>query len=74
MDEFHAAFQDLHVTITSAVAGSGGRLVALEWLWSASRRSVGVRSTTPDAIVVLLDEAGLILRWREYFDPAIAEA
>ena len=74
MDEFHAAFRDLDVTITSAVAGPGGRLLALEWLWSASRRGDGVRSTTPDAIVVRLDEAGLILEWREYFDPAIADA
>ena len=72
MDAFHRDACDLVVTITCAFAAPGGRLVALEWLWEATRRADGARTVTPDAIVVALD-GGLIREWREYFDPAVAE-
>ena len=69
MDAFHRDFRDLAITVTSALAAPGGRLAALEWLWEATRRSDGLRTATPDAIVVELD-GGRIRWWREYFDTA----
>jgi ketosteroid isomerase-like protein len=68
---FHADFGDLEVTITNAFASADGGRIALEWLWTVSRRSDGARSSTPDAILIDLKD-GKILEWREYFDTATA--
>lgn len=67
MNDFHAAYTDLQVEITNVFASPDGAKVAIEWLWSVTRRSDGARSTTPDAIIVDLVD-GKILSWREYFD------
>ncbi len=40
--------------------------------WRADLAGDGARSLTEDAILVDLDEDGLILFWREYFDTASA--
>lgn len=67
MNEFHASFTDLQVEITNIFASPDGAKVAIEWLWSVTRRSDGARGTTADAIIVdLVDDK--ILSWREYFD------
>ena len=66
---FHRDYGDLEVTITSAFTSPDGQQLALEWLWSVTRRADGARSTTPDAIIVDLRD-GLIVSWREYFDTA----
>lgn len=68
--EFHAGFHELAVTIRTVFHSADRRRVAIEWDWSVSRRSDGARSTTPDAILADLDEAGRIRSWREYFDTA----
>ena len=68
--QFYTDYETV-VTITNAFASADGRKIALEWLWTATRRRDGARSVTPDAILVDL-EAGLILSWREYFDTASA--
>jgi ketosteroid isomerase-like protein len=69
--QFHADYGDLDVTITNAFASADGSKVALEWLWTVTRRRDGLRSMTPDAIVIDLED-GLIRSWREYFDTATA--
>ncbi len=69
MNDFHASFTDLQVEITNLFASPDGAQVAIEWLWSVTRRSDGARSTTADAIIVDLID-GKILSWREYFDPS----
>lgn len=66
---FHRDFRDLEVTITGAFATAAGDRIALEWLWTVTRRADGARSTTADAILVDLVD-GRILSWREYFDTA----
>lgn len=63
---FHRDFGDLRVTVTSAFESPGG-WIGLEWLWDVARRQDGLRSVTPDAIIVERKD-GLILFWREYFD------
>jgi len=68
---FHADFGDLDVTITNAFLSADGSKIALEWLWAVTRRRDGMRSTTPDAILVDLKD-GRIFEWREYFDTAMA--
>jgi uncharacterized protein (TIGR02246 family) len=42
---------------------------ALEWTWTETRRSDGLRRSADDAIVFVLRD-GKIAYWREYFDPA----
>lgn len=69
--DFHRDYGELHVTITNAFASADGRKIALEWLWAVTRRSDGVRSATPDAIIVDLED-DRIRSWREYFDTANA--
>ncbi|MBE2236379.1 MAG: nuclear transport factor 2 family protein [Caldilineaceae bacterium] len=69
MHEFHASFADLQIEITNLFASPDGTKVAIEWLWSVTRRRDGVRGTTADAIIVDLVD-GKILSWREYFDLA----
>ncbi len=68
---FHSEYGDLDVTITNAFASADGSKLALEWLWTVTRRRDGARSSTPDAILVDLED-GKILSWREYFDTALA--
>jgi len=69
MQEFHALYTDLVVTVTNVFASPDGSQVAIEWLWSVTRRADGARSTTADAIIVDLED-GKIKSWREYFDLA----
>ena len=67
MDKFHRDYRNLHITIKSVFATADGSRVAVEWDWSVTRLSDGVRGTTPDAIIGELVD-GKILSWREYFD------
>jgi hypothetical protein len=69
---FHRDYGDLVVTITNAFTSADGSRIALEWLWEVTRRKDGARSVTEDAILIDLDNDGLILSWREYFDTASA--
>jgi uncharacterized protein (TIGR02246 family) len=41
---------------------------AVEWTWTETRRTDGVRRSADDAIVFVLRD-GKIVYWREYFDP-----
>ncbi|MBA3349614.1 MAG: nuclear transport factor 2 family protein [Actinobacteria bacterium] len=68
MEDFHASFCDLKVTLTSLFSSCDGTHLAIEWLWEVTRRSDGERSTTRDAIIADLS-GGRIKSWREYFDP-----
>jgi hypothetical protein len=68
VEAFHRDFTGLRVTITSAFQSPSG-WIGLEWRWDVARRSDGVRSVTPDAIIVERQD-GLIRSWREYFDTA----
>lgn len=65
--QFHLDYQDLRVRIRNVFANSQGTQVAIEWDWSCTRRSDGLRTTTLDAIIVDL-KGGKIQSWREYFD------
>ncbi len=67
LSEFHQSYRDLKVDIRSVFAAPSGTKLAVEWLWTVTRRSDGARSTTEDAIIADLVE-GKILSWREYFD------
>ncbi|MCK6627985.1 MAG: nuclear transport factor 2 family protein [Anaerolineae bacterium] len=67
MAELHADFTDLIVEIKNVFASADGGKVAIEWDWSITRKADGVRSRTPDAIIVDLVD-GKIKSWREYFD------
>ena len=71
MAEFHALYVDLEIGITNVFANADGTRVAIEWLWTVSRRADGERSVTEDAIIADLVD-GKILSWREYFDTATA--
>jgi limonene-1,2-epoxide hydrolase len=46
---------------------------ALEWTWTETRRTDGLRRSADDAIVFVLRD-GQIAYWREYFDPAARPA
>jgi ketosteroid isomerase-like protein len=67
MQDFHKEFENLQVTIKHIFVNSGQDKVAVEWDWTVTRRSDGLRGTTPDAIIADLQD-GKILSWREYFD------
>ena len=69
MAAFHRDYADLTVTIKNVFATADGSKVAIEWDWTATRRSDGQRGTTPDAIIADLVD-GKIRSWREYFDLA----
>ena len=65
--EWHQMFVDLDVLVVSISAVDNGSWLAVEWVWSVTRRSDGKRSSTADAIIVELADS-LITSWREYFD------
>jgi uncharacterized protein (TIGR02246 family) len=67
MAKFHREYMDLVVTIKNVFATQDGLRLALEWDWTVTRRSDGLRGTTPDAIIAELVN-GKIKSWREYFD------
>ncbi len=46
-----------------------GDHAAIEWVWSEASRATNERRDMEDAIVFELRD-GLIIYWREYFDPA----
>ena len=70
ISDFQRDYGELVVTVTTVFASADSRHIALEWTWEVTRRSDGARSLTEDAILVDLDDDGLILSWREYFDTA----
>lgn len=45
-----------------------GEQWAVEWRWSEVRHSDGQRHSADDAIIFIVNEAGKITYWREYFD------
>lgn len=61
-------FGDLEIGLRSLFASEDGRWLAIEWTWTVTRRSDGARGAAVDAIIAELDEDGLIVGWREYFD------
>lgn len=67
MTSFHQEYTDLLVTIKNVFATRDGSRLALEWDWTVTRKSDGLRGTTPDAIIAELVD-GKIKSWREYFD------
>jgi limonene-1,2-epoxide hydrolase len=67
MTKFHCDYTELVVTIKNVFATRDGSRLAVEWDWTVTRRSDGLRGTTPDAIIAEL-VAGKIKSWREYFD------
>ncbi len=67
IDQWHQLFQDLHVDIAALFASDDGAWMAIEWSWHVTRTSDGVRSITPDSIIVELRD-NKIVQWREYFD------
>lgn len=71
MREFHSAYTDLEVTVKNVFFAHDTQTnhtqVAIEWDWTVTRRSDGLRGTTPDAIIADLLH-GKIKSWREYFD------
>jgi ketosteroid isomerase-like protein len=67
MTKFHGEYTDLVVTIKNIFATGDGSRLAVEWDWTVTRKSDGLRGTTPDAIIAELVE-GKIKSWREYFD------
>ena len=69
MAEFDAHYTDLEIRITNVFANPAGDRVAIEWLWTVTRRADGARRATEDAILCDLVD-GKILSWREYFDTA----
>ncbi len=69
MEKFHREYMDLVVTIKNVFATRDGSRLAVEWDWTVTRRSDGLRGTTPDAIIAELVN-GKIKSWREYFDLA----
>ena len=64
---WHQMFGDLHVDLESLFGSTDGRWLGIEWTWTVTRKSDGASGTTPDAIIVELQD-GKILSWREYFD------
>ena len=69
MAEFHEHYSDLEIRITNAFANPANDRIAIEWLWTVTRRADGERSVTEDAILCDLVD-GKIVSWREYFDTA----
>jgi ketosteroid isomerase-like protein len=67
MQAFHQSFMDLHITIKNIFVNDHQDRIAIEWDWTVTRRSDGLRGTTPDAIIADLKD-GSIISWREYFD------
>jgi ketosteroid isomerase-like protein len=67
MTKFHREYTNLVVTIKNVFATGDGSRLAVEWDWTVTRRSDGMRGTTPDAIIAELVD-GKIKSWREYFD------
>ena len=67
MEKFAKDYQDLTVTIKNIFATADGTKLAVEWDWTVTRRSDGLRGTTADSIIADL-AGGKILSWREYFD------
>jgi uncharacterized protein (TIGR02246 family) len=64
---FFAVAGDVEVTIGRVVAD--GAVGAAEWSWSEREHASGARRTFADAIVFEVRD-GLVVYWREYFDPA----
>jgi SnoaL-like domain len=71
MAKFHCDYTHLVVTIKNVFATSDGSRLAVEWDWTVTRRSDGMRGTTPDAIIAELVD-GKIKSWREYFDLSLS--
>ena len=71
MAEFDERYTDLEIRITNVFANPAGDRVAIEWLWTVTRRADGARRATEDGILCDLVD-GKILSWREYFDTASA--
>jgi ketosteroid isomerase-like protein len=67
MAKFHRDYENLVVSIKNVFATQDGSRLAVEWDWTVTRRSDGMRGTTPDAIIAELVD-GKIKSWREYFD------
>ena len=65
--KFFKDYKDLKIDIKNIFATSDGTKLAVEWDWTVTRRSDGMRGTTPDSIIADLKK-GKILSWREYFD------
>jgi limonene-1,2-epoxide hydrolase len=68
MAKLHRDYHNLLINIKTIFATADGTRLAIEWDWTITRRSDGLTSTTPDAIIAELDQNGKILSWREYFD------
>jgi len=64
---FFAVATEVRITVTRILLD--GDQGAVEWTWSETRRSDGLRITAEDGIIFHLRD-GLILTWREYFDTA----
>jgi ketosteroid isomerase-like protein len=71
MQDFHRDYVDLQITIKNIFVNALQDKIAIEWDWSVTRRSDGVRGTTPDAIIADLN-SGKIISWREYFDLSLS--
>jgi hypothetical protein len=67
MQDFHQEFTGLQVIIKNIFVNASQDKIAIEWDWTVTRRSDGLRGTTPDAIIADLIQ-GKIISWREYFD------
>ena len=65
--DFFAVATDIRITITSVLLT--GDVGAVEWTWSETRRSDGLRRTVDDGIFFTLCDDRLV-SWREYFDSA----
>jgi limonene-1,2-epoxide hydrolase len=68
MAKLHRDYYNLLINIKNIFVTADGTRLAVEWDWTITRRSDGLTSTTPDAIIAELDQNGEILSWREYFD------
>lgn len=71
MAKFHREYTDLVVIIKNVFATRDGSRLAVEWDWTVTRKSDGLRGTTPDAIIAELVD-GKIKSWREYFDLSLS--
>jgi uncharacterized protein (TIGR02246 family) len=64
---FFAANDVVAIEIRRVLAD--GDFAAVEWVWSEASRTTNERRDMEDAIVFELRD-GLLIYWREYFDPA----
>jgi uncharacterized protein (TIGR02246 family) len=61
------AYTDIDVQLTRLIVD--GEQGALEWTWSETRVSDGLRRSVDDAIVFVIRDRKIVY-WREYFDTA----